>query len=249
MELIVSHLPIISTGMCLFLVGVFVCQLSFAGLTSSWGLSPQLLADFELSRLTTYPLIHFSPLHLVFNLVALWPVLATFERSHGSIHTAIVMNTTGAITGVVYSLVCLLTGISTEVLIGGASGWCFTFLTVDCMTRAVETPSVDVGGYKVPTRALPAAYLVLSAIVMPSSSFLGHLVALGVGLAVYRGILGPLCSPPFKIVERIEKWTPFRALVGLKDHFVLDGAPLFEWVSEEEAVEGRYKSPVVGLPF
>lgn len=250
MELPVSHLPIISTGITLFLLIVYLLELKIDQLTINWALNPTLILQFELSRLTTYPLVHFSPLHLVFNMLSLWPSLAAFEMAHGSLHTAIVLNTTGAVTGVIYTIISLILNIDADSYIGGASGWCFIFITVDCLVKSVEMANIEIyNGVSIPTKLLPFVYLVLSQVIVPSSSFLGHLVALIVGFLVFKGYLGPLCSPPFKVVEKIEKSGPFKKLLSLKEYFVFGEVPLFVWIYETECVDKRYKNTINLLPI
>lgn len=232
-----SRLPIIATGMALFLTCCYVDQLLTPEMTAEWALAPVLLAAWppQLGRLTSYPLVHFSPLHLLGSLVFMWPCLAEFERAHGSLHTAIVMNTTAAISGVVYTALALalhvVLGASSlwESFIGGASVWCMVFFTVHCYRS--KQPKL-----------LPLAYVVANSVVMFSAeSLVLHLVAYGVGVLVAQGKLGPLCTPPHNIVERVETSKPFAKLLSLKDMFVFDGEPLFLWVYESEARDCRYQ--------
>lgn len=235
-------LPIISTGITLFCVIIYVVQLYSTDLTTNWALNPSDVVQLQLNRLTTYPLIHFNPTHLVFNLLALWPVLAVFERVHGSLHTAIVLNTTGAITGVIYVLLTWIFGGDMDVYIAGASGWCFTFITVACLHKSLDSPIITLyEGISIPTAILPFCYLLLSQLLVPSSSLLGHLIGIFVGFAVYYGVLGPLTTPPFKVLEKIENWRPFLKLLSIKDLFSVEGEPLFVWIYERESVDKRYQ--------
>lgn len=250
MALPVSNLPIISTGITLFIFIVYLFQLKVNDLTGNWALNPTLISQFELSRLTTYPLVHFSPLHLIFNMLSLWPCLASFELAHGSLHTAIVLNTTGAVTGVIYSIISLILQLNPDTYIGGASGWCFTFITVDCLVRAIDSSKVEIyNGVSIPTKSLPFVYLVISQVIVPNASFLGHLIGILVGFLVFGGILGPLCSPPFEIVEKIENWKPFKKLLSLKELFVFEDTPLFVWIYEKDCVDKRYQNKIDILPL
>lgn len=57
----------------------------------------------------------------------------------------------------------------------------------------------------VPTWLLPIIYLVVIAVIIPGSSFIGHLLGLVVGWLFALGYLDPLIEPSSKVVLWIEK--------------------------------------------
>lgn len=243
--------PVITTGICLFLVLAYIFSHINTELLQSWALSPTLLFQFELPRLNTYPLVHSSFLHLFFNLIVLYYPLAEFELSHGSLHTALVVNTLGAVTGIAYSITTfilvqlhLTNSDSMDTLILGSSGFVFTFLTVSCLKKSQSTPESQLFTYKFPTVLIPLIYLVVSALLVPNSSFLGHLISIIIGFIIHYGIFALITIPPFQILQKIESLPIFKNVVE-----IVFPSEYFIWIWEHDVVDVRYKNISNYLPL
>lgn len=238
-------LPVITTGVCGFMVLTYIFSIFNGSLLKNWSLSVNsLIVDHKTSVLNTYPLVHISFIHLFFNLIVLYTVLSEFEITHGSLHTAITLNTLGAVTGIAYSITILIfkylnltTDSSLESHILGSSGWVFAFLTVHSCYKSIKYPSTNIyNSYNVPTIFIPLFYLIVSSILVPNSSFLGHLISIILGFLIYLNIFSLLTIPPFKILDKIENLTIFKN--SIENIFPSD---YFTWTFESEVKNSRYQ--------
>lgn len=238
----------VSIGMCLFLTLVY--PFTTDKLLENWALCPAKLIQFEMHRLTTYPLVHLSLTHLLFNCLAFYPFVSKFEEKCGSFHTCIALNTVGALTGVGYSIITyLLKFIGLDLFennIAGSSGWVFSFLSVYAITIGSERINLFSYGdseFKIKGIYLPWFYLILSAILIPSSSFIGHSVAIGIGYALGLGWLKILLNTAWAV--KLENFTPFKKLVGLTDVVKFNDEKICKWWYEVD-VEERYGTQLTG---
>jgi membrane associated rhomboid family serine protease len=260
-SLIKHHLPspplaVISTGVSGFIILSYIFSWFNADLIPNWAVSPVLLAEnHELHRLNTYPLVHTSFLHMFFNLLMIYYPLSEFEVSHGSLHTAIVINTLGAVTGIAYTITTyILTYIGLEnkeilsTYILGSSGWIFTFITVSSCHKSLNHPTTKVFNvYNVPTLLVPLIYLVISELFVPSSSFLGHLISIILGILIFKNIFSLITIPPFQILDKIESLDIFKSSIES-----IFPSNLFIWTWEQEVKSSRYQDSEfngIGLPL
>lgn len=148
-----------------------------AGLFQQWGLWPTAVAGGELWRLFTSGFLHFGPIHLAFNMLALWVIGRDLEQVLGSARFLVVY------------LVSLL----------GGSLVVFAFEDESAMTAGASGAVFGLmGGLAVvllrmrrsPGPALTIILLnVLISIVVPGISLLGHLGGLVFGAAVTAGLV------------------------------------------------------------
>lgn len=243
--------PVITSGIILFLIFAYIFSHINTSLLHSWALSPNLLFARELHRLNTYPLVHANFLHLFFNLIVLYTPLAEFEITHGSLHTAIVVNTLGAVTGIAYSITTyILIQLKLESIdaldkmILGSSGFVFAFLTVLSCKKSQIQPNTQIFAYSIPTVFIPLVYLVISAILVPNSSFLGHLISIIIGVLIHHGIFALITIPPFQILHKIESISLFKSAIdSIFPH------EYFIWTWEADVADNRYNENVIHLPI
>lgn len=244
--------PVITTGLTVFIVLTYVFSVFNQTLVENWALSPaSLVVNHEFSRLTTYPLIHAGFFHIFSNVIVLYYPLADFEKAHGSLHTAIVVNTLGAVLGIAYTIITYIlvyigfeSDETTNTFVLGSSGWVFTFITVAACHRAMVQHSIMIHTYSIPTLFIPLIYLVLSAILIPSSSFLGHLVSIILGVIIFKKIFSLLTIPPFKILDKIESLEIFKYAIDS-----IFPSEYFVWTWEADIQSSRYGQNEIVLPL
>lgn len=224
-------------------------------LIESWSFAPNnIILNYDPSSLNTFPLIHISIFHLFFNLIVLYYPLSEFEASHGSLHTAIILNTLGAVTGIAYTIINFIfvylnladaTILDSHIL--GSSGWVFTFLTVDSCYKSINYPTTNLyNSYNIPTIFIPLFYLVISTILIPSSSFLGHLISIICGFLIFKNIFSLITIPPFNILDKIEALQIFKTAIDS-----IFPSTYFLWTWEHEVKSSRYNDSHLnnfGLP-
>jgi hypothetical protein len=88
--------------------------------------------------------------------------------------------------------------------IQGASGWIFLLLAARFVHTAQQTPHITLITYRVPTLVVPLFFLLLTSLIVPHTSLLGHLLGVGLGYAWGFGYLKFLV-PPEKITRWIEE--------------------------------------------
>lgn len=85
----------------------------------------------------------------------------------------------------------------------GASMWVFLLLSVEAMRTYKTNPYFVVGTVHVPTWTTPLLMVLVTAALIPSTSFLGHLCGVGTGYLFGLGYL-KFIAPPEKILRWIE---------------------------------------------
>lgn len=91
---------------------------------------------------------------------------------------------------------------NTKVL--GSSGWFFSFITFFAYKESLIKPTFRVTPqYSIPTLYTPLILVLLVGLLMPGSSFMGHLFAAVVGYA-YSFKYMDVLVPPSKVIEWIE---------------------------------------------
>lgn len=96
--------PALSFGLCLFLSILLILGFIFPSWITNLKLNTGLVKNWELNRLTWYPMFHYNVLHFLLNLWFLYPALALFERNNGTVRTAIVLNALATIAGVLFTV-------------------------------------------------------------------------------------------------------------------------------------------------
>lgn len=194
-----SFPPALTIGLMVFLPSVYIIS-RFTNLNDSIALSSKDLLALDLNRLSFYPLGHLSVFHLLFNCVSLLAPLSKFERKNGTVITGVVLNLITVIAGLIYSVLKF----NSPVSILGASGWVFTLMSYFAYKESLISPVYQITPTtKFPTLLTPFIPLVLIAVLVPGSSFVGHLAAIVTGYILALGYL-KILLPPSRIIQWIE---------------------------------------------
>lgn len=148
-----------------------------APLFRDWALVPAAVADGEWWRLVTAGFLHFGPVHLLFNMMALWVIGRDVEAAlgHGRFLAVYLVSLLGG-----SAAVMLLTSPGSNV--AGASGAVFGLMgALAVLLRRLRFPLGQVGG-------LIVANLLVTFLV-PGISVAGHLGGLATGAAATAALL------------------------------------------------------------
>ncbi|TGJ77545.1 hypothetical protein E0Z10_g10726 [Xylaria hypoxylon] len=201
---------------------VIMFALALVGIQDSWNIREWgALIPLELNltsgyRVNTFPLIHKSMLHAIFNILALTPLLERFETEFGTLTSlALFFGPLTTIPALVYVLLeRVVFGGNNAVL--GASIWVFLLLGMEGVRTYKTNPYLVIGTYHVPTWTTPLFMTVVVQAVVPGTSFLGHLCGVGTGYLFGLGYLKFL-APPEWILREIESRLN---LLGRLPHYV-----------------------------
>ncbi|KAK5625500.1 hypothetical protein RRF57_001216 [Xylaria bambusicola] len=132
-------------------------------------------------RVNTFPLIHKSLLHAIFNILALTPLLERFETEFGTLTSlALFFGPLTTIPALVYVFFDrFVLGANHAVL--GASLWVFLLLGMEGVRTYKTNPYLVIGTYHVPTWTTPLFMAVVVQALVPGTSFVGHLCGVGTG--------------------------------------------------------------------
>ncbi|CUS23124.1 LAQU0S08e02652g1_1 [Lachancea quebecensis] len=198
----------LTTGLVIFMSFIYLLNL-VVDINGHISLKPNALFKLDLNRLSLYPLGHLSITHLLLNSLSLFGTLTIFERSHGTVHTGVVLNLLAVFTAIVYCLMGSLFFSEAEVL--GSSGWCFSLFAYFSFKEASIRPQQRIfHSFSIPTKYVPVLMLVLVTIFFPGSSFWGHSIGMGMGyvLAWKENVVGKL-TPPSSLIQKIESKLDF----------------------------------------
>lgn len=148
-----------------------------AELFRQWGLWPTAVAEGELWRLFTSGFLHFGPIHLAFNMIALWVIGRDLEQVLGPLRFLVVYLV--SLLGGALAVFLFETENSTT---AGASGAVFGLMggLAVVLLRLRRSPG--------PALTIIALNVVIS-FVFPAISILGHLGGLVFGAAVTTGMV------------------------------------------------------------
>ena len=201
-----GRLPLATKAAMIALVGCFALNGLFFGLLSMrlFCLSPSLaMRHFgtQWHRMFTSAFTHANAFHLLINASCLGNYGSHLERDVGSFAFAAMLVVFVALCGSVHVLLGWLMQ-SRECAVG-FSGVLFALIVVDSATNRTQTTRDVLGLFRVNAVAYPFALIVMIQVLIPSSSFVGHLAGICVGSLYVRGTLNfLLCSPA--TVERFE---------------------------------------------
>lgn len=186
------RLPLFTLGIGAAMVFFFLAGIAF-DIVGAFSLRPSNLWAFELSRLTTYPLAHVGLLHILLNMAAFVPLCGRFEQRHGTLRTlAMFLGPFESVPGILY---CLLDGpiLRHDTSIVGCSGWVFTLLAIE--STLSPDKHVVIAGRRIPSWSVPLILTLAATLLLPGSSLLGHLCALGTGHVFGSGRVDFLLLP------------------------------------------------------
>lgn len=221
--------PALSVGIVIFSVLFYVVYPS--GLTALV-LYPNAPLKLNMNAISFYIFPHVNLVHLVMNLVALFPLISRFELANGTVNTGVTLNLLAVAAALMYCVPGLL--LFPKSGAAGLLGICFSFLTYYCHKEHVQTPvlyrfNVALHEVQIPTEYFPFINLFLIALLVPLTSFFGHLAGIGAGYLLALDYL-KLLYPPLKVVLFIER----KLAPGINQL-----KRLVDFISEEDAVSER----------
>lgn len=210
----------------LFTLGVTAAMFLFwflsfvSSIATAFALKPSDLGNFELSRLTTYPLVHSSSMQFIISIAAFVPLCSRFERQYGTLRSlAMFLGPFESVPGLIY---CFLDGfvLRQDGIISGCSVFVFVLLSIEAARYTSGSGSnrnVVVAGKEIPVVAAPFLILILTTIFLPGGSFICHGAAIGVGSLFASGRVDFLLLP-LKIVNFVE--VKADRLIVLVPHYI-----------------------------
>lgn len=177
-------------------------------------------------RLNTYPLLHLNFAHFILNIIALLPLLERFESEHGTLVTlALFSGPFATLPGALYILIEKYLW-RHDTAVAGASVWGFLLLASEAIKMWRAHPCFDIAGIKISTWTYPCFVCLVISVLVPDSSFTGHVCALIIGYLWGLGYIKFLVPS-----ERILRWVEGKLnLLGRLPHYV----------SVDQKTYGRY---------
>ncbi|KAL3426168.1 rhomboid protein 2 [Phlyctema vagabunda] len=223
----VFRLPLLTRAVVLIIILLWLVSLAPVWDVQQWGaLIPKEIGITSMYRTNTFPLVHAGFLHTLFNLVAVTPLLERFEAEYGTLTTlALFFGPLSTIPAILYTIIERgLLGMNTTVL--GASTWVFTLLAMEAIKTYKTNPNFTLGTTQIPTWITPLVLVLFTSVLIPHTSFLGHVCGLLVGYGWGLGYLKFLAPP-----EKILRWIEGKMnLLGRLPHYV----------SVDQKTYGRY---------
>ncbi|KAE8350866.1 rhomboid protein 2 [Aspergillus coremiiformis] len=221
------RLPLFTRLVVLVIIVFWLLELQKVWSVIKWGsLIPDEIGIGSMYRLNTYPFIHMGFFHAFLNLVALTPLVERFEAEHGTLTAvALFLGPLSTFPAGIYILIeKLLLHSNTAVV--GASVWVFLLLGSEAIKTFKSNPYFSLGSYKIPTWTSPLFACVFVSILVPNTSFLGHLCAILIGYLFGLGYLKVFVPP-----EKILRWIEGKLnLLGRLPHYI----------SVDQKTYGRY---------
>ncbi|KAJ0420192.1 Gaa1-like protein [Aspergillus carlsbadensis] len=230
------RLPLFTRLVVLVIILFWLLELQTVWSVVQWGsLIPDEIGLSTMYRLNTYPVIHTGFFHTFINLLAVTPLLERFEAEHGTL-TAIALFT-GPLSTLPAGIYLVIEKfiLHSNTAVAGASVWVFLLLGSESIRTFKSNPYFSLGNYKIPTWTSPLFACVLVWILVPNTSFIGHLCSVSIGYLLGLGYL-KFFVPPEKILRWIEGKLN---LLGRLPHYV----------SVDQKTYGRYGVlPTAGSP-
>ncbi|KAL6245803.1 putative rhomboid protease [Rhinocladiella similis] len=221
------RLPLFTRLILLAIVAFWILELQTVWSVTQWGaLIPKEIGFGTMYRLNTFPLIHMGFFHMLMDTICLVPLLERFEAEWGTLTTlALFMGPLGQIPAVLYLIFDgLILRDNTPVL--GSSVWVFLLLASESIKTYRANPHIEISGQKIPTWITPLAIVVVTSVLIPNTSFLGHLSGCITGYLWGLGYIRFLAPP-----EKVLRWIEGKLnLLGRLPHYV----------SVDQKTYGRY---------
>ncbi|KAH7322974.1 rhomboid family protein [Stachybotrys elegans] len=211
------RLPLFTRAIVLVIVFFWALSLQSVWDVRYWGaLIPDQISFTSAYRLSTYPLIHQNVIHAILNILALTPLMERFESEYGTLTTlALFFGPLTTVPSFLYLFIeaVILRG-NTPVL--GASLWVFVLLGMESIRTYRSNPYLVIGTYHIPTWTTPLLMVLGVAALIPGTSLLGHLCAVGFGYFCGLGYLKYLAPPEWAL-----RWIESRLnLLAILPHYV-----------------------------
>ncbi|KAK8022615.1 hypothetical protein PG993_013382 [Apiospora rasikravindrae] len=195
----VFRLPLFTRLILLAIVVLWLVGIQSAWDLRKWGaLIPDEMNFFTAYRMNTFPLIHLNLLHALLNLLALTPLLERFESEYGTLTSAAMffgpLTTIPALAYVFLERVIFRVN-TPHVGVPAALGGGDADVQDQPVLRHRDGAGADLDD--------PLVMAFVTAALIPSTSFLGHLCGVGTGYLFGLGYL-KFIAPPEKILRWIE---------------------------------------------
>ncbi|GFN18475.1 GPI-anchor transamidase subunit GAA1 [Aspergillus tubingensis] len=223
----VLRLPLFTRLVLLAIIVFWLLELQTIWSVVQWGsVIPEEVGFGTMYRLNTYPFIHLGFFHAFLNILALTPLLERFEAEHGTLTAvALFIGPLSTLPAGIYILIERFV-LHRNTAVVGSSIWVFLLLGSEAIRTFKSNPYFSLGSTKIPTWTSPLFACALVSILVPNTSFLGHLCAILVGYLLGLGVL-KIFVPPEKVLRWIEGKLN---LLGRLPHYV----------SVDQKTYGRY---------
>ncbi|KAF2869023.1 hypothetical protein BDV95DRAFT_109902 [Massariosphaeria phaeospora] len=222
----ILRLPLCTRLLLAAMVGLWIAAIPFPWLREWARLDPDKMDFTQMHRLNLFPIMHLNFLHLIFNMLAVTPLIERFEAEYGTLVTlALFTGPFGTLPGGIYVLLEKFV-LRTNTSVMGASIWVFLLLASEAMKTSKTNPNFSIGPYKIPTWTTPLILVLLTSFVVPNVSLVGHLCGAGIGYLWASGYIKFLVPH-----EKILRWLETKLnLLGRLPHYV----------SVDQKTYGRY---------
>ncbi|KAI4731717.1 hypothetical protein E4T49_00754 [Aureobasidium sp. EXF-10728] len=220
------RLPLCTRALLVVIVAFWIASLRLAWFQQWAALIPNEMNLGTMYRLNTFPLLHVGFVHMILNMFALAPLLERFEAENGSLPTLLLFTGPfGLLPGGSYTLIERFI-FRSNTAVQGASVWVFLLLASESIKTYKQNPNFALGPYNIPTWTAPLILNLFVAVLVPNTSFLGHLCGLAVGYLWGLGYVKFLVPN-----EKILRWIEGKLnLLGRLPHYV----------SVDQKTYGRY---------
>ncbi|OAK94937.1 hypothetical protein IQ06DRAFT_297847 [Phaeosphaeriaceae sp. SRC1lsM3a] len=222
----IFRLPLCTRVLVAAILGLYIATIPLPWLREFAQLEPAKMDFTQMHRLNLFPVMHLNFFHMIFNLIAITPLLERFESEFGTLVTlALFTGPFGTIPGGIYTLLEKFV-LRSNTIVMGASIWVFLLLSAEVMKTHKTNPSFNVGPYKIPTWTTPLILILLTSFLVPNVSLIGHLCGAGIGYLWASGYIKFLVPH-----EKILRWIETKLnLLGRLPHYV----------SVDQKTYGRY---------
>jgi len=181
----------------------------------------------QLWRLITSAIFHAGLLHLAFNMMAFFPMGTSLERSLGSFNLLWLIGILIIFGDALYIGVSYLASLAGFPFLlsqcaVGFSGVIFGLIPLDVRASGGAQRSIF-GLFNVPALYYPWVLLLLWQLLVPQSSFLGHLSGLAIGQLYAMGLL-KLITPSNDTVQSFERGAVFTQCVAIDSYIANTGS-------------------------
>ncbi|ODQ66227.1 hypothetical protein NADFUDRAFT_7061, partial [Nadsonia fulvescens var. elongata DSM 6958] len=159
-------------------------------------------------RLVTYTWVHLSVIHILLNVFILMSLLPKFERQFGTIRTSLTLICLSIAPALIYCGLSLL--FFPHTLVGGASGIVFSLWGYYSYRDSLTTPTLQFSeNFAIPMWASPVFTLLITALLVPDSSFVGHFLGLIAGWGLVLGYFEFILEPSSNFIVKLETKADF----------------------------------------
>ncbi|KAF0977882.1 hypothetical protein FDP41_003204 [Naegleria fowleri] len=164
----------------------------------------KIVREYQIWRVVTSTFSHFSIIHILFNMGSMWSMRSVelIGQEHPTVHTfhsvveyfkitvLLILLSFLFITLVYFCLIKFLKWENyRQVNIVGYSGVLFGIMTLETLQQGISSTSSSMFGLNLPAIIRPFMALILTSLLLPQASFVGHLGGIIGAFIIYYGIL------------------------------------------------------------